>query len=163
MLGDMKITLGKEPEANRGGRPNAFAEPTERLNVLLPAGMVRAIRQQALERSKTPGQVLAAQLASTYLPVVFHLEGVTTYSDHDSAEALDVSLRKYVPGYLTVDSASGYSHLIATDDQGNTLDSSYLSLVYTRGSTTLEALEELVAPFPQELFASKFPCPDTFD
>ena len=67
------MTASAKPQ---GGRPNSFGEePAERLNVLLPAGLVRAIRQQALERSQTPGQVVAAQLGAAYLAVTFRQEG----------------------------------------------------------------------------------------
>jgi len=50
------------PVKSQGGRPNAFDEPVERLNVMLPTRLVQAIRQQALDQGKTPGQVLAALL-----------------------------------------------------------------------------------------------------
>ena len=157
---------GKTPEAtdgihvNRGGRPTAFPEPTDRLNVLLPAGMVRAIRQEALEQSQPPGQVVATKLASTYLAVTFQIETIMPYSDSDSPKSIEVSSPKHVNGYLTLETLSGYKHFIATDDRGSTMDLSKLSLVYPRGSTTTEALGEMVDQLPMELIASRFPCPD---
>jgi len=157
---DSSSQVSNRIQVNRGGRPNAFSEPTERLNVLLPAGMVRAIRQQALERSQTPGQVVAAQLGAAYLAVTFHLAAIMPYTDIDSPQALAASSPQYVPGYLTLDTASGYSQFIATDDHGHTLDLSQLSLVHPRGSTTPQALADLVAQIPMELIASQFPSPE---
>ena len=53
------------PVKSQGGRPYAFGdEPTERLNVQMPARLVQAVRQRALDEGKTPGQVLAALLGS---------------------------------------------------------------------------------------------------
>ena len=157
---DRSSQISKGVRVNRGGRPNAFSEPTERLNVLLPAGMVRAIRHQALERSQTPGQVVAAQLGGAYLAVTFHLETVMPYSDDDSPQSMAASGPHDVPGYLTLDTTGGYSHFIATDAHGHTLDLSQLGLVHPRGSTTPQALAELVEQIPMELIASKFPSPE---
>ncbi len=149
------MTLSAKPQ---GGRPNAFGdEPTERLNVLLPAGMVRAIRQQALERSQTPGQVVAAELGATYLAVTFRQEGVMTYTDGDSPKAGAASGPRFVPGYLALDTVS-YPHPIATDDQGHSLDLSQFSpMVHPRGSTSVQALADLVGQLPNELYVSKYP------
>ena len=48
---------------SQGGRPYAFGdEPTERLNVMLPAQLVKEIKRQGLDQGKTPGQVLVARL-----------------------------------------------------------------------------------------------------
>jgi hypothetical protein len=52
-----------ESAAVRGGRPKSFEEETERLNVMLPASMVRFVKQKALDGKETPGQVLAAIIA----------------------------------------------------------------------------------------------------
>lgn len=49
-----------EAAAIRGGRPKAFDEETERLNVMLPASIVQWLKQKALNERSTPGQVLAA-------------------------------------------------------------------------------------------------------
>jgi len=149
-----------DPAKPRGGRPNAFGdEPTERLNVMLPAGMVRAIRQQALEGSRTPGQVVASKLGATYLAVTFRQEKVMAYADVDSAEARTTCDPHFVPGYLTLDTA-GYHHFMATDDQGHSLDLNQFSpMVHPRASTTVEALTDLVGKLPGELYASKFPAP----
>jgi len=135
---------GDRPPINRGGRPRAFAEPTERLNVLLPAGMVRAIRQQALETLQTPGLVLAA-----YLAVTFRREGVMPYADEASPQA--DSRPQAIPGYLIPNTASGHPHFIATDDQGHRLDLNQLSpMIHPWGSTTPEALADLVGKWPDK-------------
>lgn len=47
------------PAVVRGGRPKLFEEDTERLNVMLPASMVRWVKQKALDGHSTPGQILA--------------------------------------------------------------------------------------------------------
>lgn len=49
----------------RTGRPRAFAE-SDRLNLLLPAAMVKAIKIRALEEKKTPGQLVAEILGSHF-------------------------------------------------------------------------------------------------
>jgi hypothetical protein len=57
----------KEAAANvRGGRPKTFEEPTERLNVMLPASMVQAIKRKALDDRTTPGQVLVEALKGKF-------------------------------------------------------------------------------------------------
>lgn len=63
----MAEVRAKEAAANvRGGRPKAFEEATERLNVMLPASMVQAIKRRALDERSTPGQVLAEALKGKF-------------------------------------------------------------------------------------------------
>ena len=49
----------------RTGRPKSFAE-SDRLNLLLPAYMVEAIKIRALKEKKTPGQLVAELLEPTF-------------------------------------------------------------------------------------------------
>lgn len=59
----MQEARAKEDAAMvRGGRPRIFEEPTERLNLMLPASMVRAIKQRALDEKSTPAKVVAEAL-----------------------------------------------------------------------------------------------------
>ena len=44
------------------GRPKVFEGPTERLNLMLPASVVQFVKQEALDRRVTPGQVVAELL-----------------------------------------------------------------------------------------------------
>ena len=50
---------------SRTGRPKAF-DKSDRLNLLLPAHMVEAIKIRALKEKKTPGQLVAELLESTF-------------------------------------------------------------------------------------------------
>lgn len=47
---------------SRGGRPKSFGEETGRLNLNLPARLIRQIRLQALEQGRTPGEIVAELL-----------------------------------------------------------------------------------------------------
>jgi len=63
----MKEARAKEQASDaaaiRGGRPKNFEEETERLNLMLPASMVRWLKGKALDDHLTPGQVIAAIIA----------------------------------------------------------------------------------------------------
>ena len=50
------------PAKSLGGRPRSFSEETGRLNLNLPARLIRRIRLQALEQGRTPGEVVAELL-----------------------------------------------------------------------------------------------------
>lgn len=54
-----KLTIPTKP---LGGRPRSFAEETGRLNLNLPARLIRQIRLQALEQGRTPGEIVAELL-----------------------------------------------------------------------------------------------------
>lgn len=54
-----KASATVKGDAQRGGRPKAFEEEVERLNLMLPKGLVERIRLTALKEKKTPGQVVA--------------------------------------------------------------------------------------------------------
>lgn len=45
-----------------GGRPRSFLEETGRLNLNLPARLIRQVRLRALEQGRTPGEIIAELL-----------------------------------------------------------------------------------------------------
>ena len=59
---EARVKVAKAKEAVAGGRPPAYDEPTARLNLLLPASLVRALKIRAMDEAKTPGQIVAAIL-----------------------------------------------------------------------------------------------------
>jgi hypothetical protein len=48
------------------GRRRTFKEPTTRFNFFLPASLVKAVRQDALDAGKTASEIIAAILQSQY-------------------------------------------------------------------------------------------------
>ena len=93
--------------------------------------------------------------AMAALAVTFHVETISTFTSFDSANASEP--KTTIDGQLTLDTASGYRRLIATDDRGNALDMSLLTLVYPRAETTREALAAMVAEFPGDLIVGITP------
>lgn len=47
-----------QDQGTKGGRPKVFEEDTARLNLMLPASLVRAIKIKAMDEQKTPGVVV---------------------------------------------------------------------------------------------------------
>jgi hypothetical protein len=91
------------------------------------------------------------------LAVTFTITPVMPYTDHDTPESMEAAMPRSLDGFLSLDTSQGYRRLHATDARGNALDMSSLSLVYRRGETTKEALDELLAQFPDELIAGFSP------
>jgi hypothetical protein len=87
----------------------------------------------------------------TKLSVTFFVNTLGAYRDFGSQ-----ARSNSIAGYLTLETA-GYRRLVATDEEGNTLNSINLSMVFPRGETTREALEAMVAEFPNELFVGITP------
>lgn len=48
-----------------GGRPRSFSEEAGRLNLNLPARLIRQIRLRALEQGRTPGEIVAELLEAS--------------------------------------------------------------------------------------------------
>lgn len=59
---EARAKAAKSKEGGVGGRPKSYEEPTARLNLLLPASLVRALKIKAMDEEKTPGQIVAAIL-----------------------------------------------------------------------------------------------------